>query len=79
MAVPGSMHIYARVIEVACIKSEVKFAPSRRKSKGPLPSCFSNENWKQSRRNLMRRALLSSFILDIYIYVLPIMTKTSVP
>ena len=25
MAVPGSMHIYARVIEVACIKSEVKF------------------------------------------------------
>ena len=25
MAVPGNMHIDARVIEVACIKSEVKF------------------------------------------------------
>ena len=25
MAVPGNMHIFAMVIEVACIKSEVKF------------------------------------------------------
>ena len=25
MAVPGNMHIDARVIEVVCIKSEVKF------------------------------------------------------
>ena len=85
MAVPGNMHIDVRVIEVACIKSEVKFVlkglrgcfglnglkrppkllfeatnnrhhndrscktlhdykflipPSRRRSKGPLPSCF---------------------------------------
>ena len=26
MVVPGNMHIYSRVIGVACIKSEVKFS-----------------------------------------------------
>ena len=44
MAVPGNMHVDARVMEVIVIEYHmpISHSPCRRRSKGPSPSCWSD-------------------------------------
>ena len=84
-AVGGNMHMDTRVIKVADFKSEVKWpprsfdvlehhmpishGPCRRRSIGPLPSCWNANNWKIRHRLVYDSAVQKTqTLLNLFLF-----------